>query len=95
MKLPHAERVTVPESKMISYLLNPAHPVGGSKAVFFLGFGFTAAEWQRLAWALRTHAIENEVLESEETRHGIRYAIDGPLHRTGRNGLERAKCVVY
>ena len=79
MKLPNVEQATVPERKVTHYLLNPAHPTGGSKAVFFLRFGFSAAEWQRLAWALRQHAMENEVVEEEETKHGRRLAVDGPL----------------
>ena len=79
MKLPNAENATVPEKKVTHYLLNPAHPVGGGKAEFFLSFGFTAAEWQFLAWALLRHARENEVAATEETAHGNRYVVDGPL----------------
>lgn len=79
MKLPNAQSAIVPEQKVTLYLLNPAHPAGGSKAVFFLRFGFTVAEWQRLADALLRHAQENEVVATEETRHGTRYALDGPL----------------
>ena len=70
---------TVAEAKITRYLLNPLHPVGGSKAVFFLRFGFNALAWQRLAWALRTHAVENEVSEKEETRYGVRYEINGRM----------------
>lgn len=44
MKLPNAELAVVPERKATQYLLNPAHPAGGSKAWFFLRFGFTIAE---------------------------------------------------
>ncbi|MBI5384537.1 MAG: hypothetical protein HZA90_07590 [Verrucomicrobia bacterium] len=79
MKLPNAHLATVPEQKVIRYLLNPAHPAGGSKASFFLRFGFTVAEWQRLVGALLRHARENEVSASEQTRHGTRYVVDGPL----------------
>jgi hypothetical protein len=79
VKLPNAELAAVPEPKITRYLLNPAHPAGGSKAVFFLRFGFTAAGWQRLARALRAQAMESEVIETEKTRHGTRYAVDGPL----------------
>jgi hypothetical protein len=71
MKLPNAQLATVPERKVTHYLLNPAHPAGGSKASFFLRFGFTVADWQRLAEALIRHASENEVVEMKETRHGI------------------------
>src|SRR5437773_9069878 len=79
MKLPNAHLATVPEKKITRYLLNPAHPAGGSKAAFFLRFGFQATDWQRLADALLRHARENEVLETAQTRHGVRYVIDGPL----------------
>lgn len=79
MKLPNAAMATVPERKITLYLLNPAHPAGGSKASFFLRFGFTATEWRGLAEALLRHARENQVVETEETRHGRRYAVDGPL----------------
>jgi len=79
MKLPNAQSATVPERKVTQYLLNPAHPAGGSKAGFFLRFGFTVAEWPRLAEALLRHACENDVMEMEKTPHGTRYVLDGPL----------------
>jgi hypothetical protein len=79
MRLPNAQLATVPERKVTQYLLNPAHPAGGSKASFFLRFGFTVAEWPRLAEALLRHARENEVVMVEETRHGRRYVVDGAL----------------
>ena len=69
----------VPERKITHYLLNPAHPAGGSKASFFLRFGFTVVEWQRLAEALLRHARENEVTATEETAHGRRFTVEGPF----------------
>jgi len=44
MKLPNYQSATVPKRKVTDYLLNPAHPAGGSKASFFLRFGFTVAQ---------------------------------------------------
>jgi len=79
MKLPNAQSATVREPKVVRYLLNPAHPAGGSKAVFFLRFGFTVPEWTLLAEALLRHAREHDVVETGETRHGVRYAVDGPM----------------
>lgn len=79
MRLPNAQSAAVPERKITHYLLNPAHVAGGSKASFFLRFGFTVAEWQRLAEALLRHARENEVVETEKTAYGARYVVDGPL----------------
>jgi hypothetical protein len=65
MKLPNAQSAIVPERKVTHYLLNPAHVAGGSKARFFLRFGFAAAEWRQLAEALLRHARENEVTATE------------------------------
>ena len=84
MKLLNAQLATVPEQKITHYLLNPAHPAGGSKASFFLRFGFTVAEWRRLAEALLQHARTNEVVATEQTPHGLRYVVDGLL--TAPNG---------
>lgn len=79
MKWPNVQSATVPAAKVTQYLLNPAHPAGGSKAKFFLRFGFAVAEWQRLAEALLIHACENEVAAMEQTVHGSRSVVDGPL----------------
>jgi len=79
MKLPNNQSATVPERKVTHYLLNPAHPVGGSKASFFLSFGFTVTDWKLLADALVAHARENDVVESEQTPYGTRHVVDGPL----------------
>jgi hypothetical protein len=79
MKVPNAQSATVPERKVTQYLLNPAHPAGGSKASFFLRFGFRATDWRRLAEALLQHARDNEVVETEPTAHGIRYVVEGSM----------------
>src|SRR5437016_5433557 len=79
MKVPGAQSATVPEKKIVSYLLNPTHPAGGSKASFFIRFGFSAGDWRQLAKALLNHVKENEVVQTEPTKHGTRYAVDGPL----------------
>ena len=79
MKLPFAEQASVPEHKLTQYLLNPAHPAGGSKALFFLKFGFLASDWPRLASALLQQARDNEITETERTAYGVRYVIDGLL----------------
>jgi hypothetical protein len=73
------QSATVPERKITHYLLNPAHIAGGSKARFFLRFGFTASEWRLLAEALIRHARENEVAAMHETLHGTRYVVEGLL----------------
>jgi len=79
MKLPNAHLAVVPERKIIGYLLNPTHPAGQSKASFFLGLGFSVVNFREMVETLLEHARVNEVIDSQETRHGVRYAIDGQL----------------
>ena len=79
MKIPHAIRARIPDRKITGYLLNPAHPAGGSKAAFFIRHGFSIERWTELKSALLRHAVENEVVEQEQTRHGTRVVVDGPL----------------
>ncbi|MGE0700692.1 MAG: DUF6883 domain-containing protein [Hyphomicrobiaceae bacterium] len=85
-KLPHGERASIDDRKIIAYLLNPSHRFGGAKAVFFERFGFTLDDWQGLREALLLHARENEVVSSEEQLHGEMYEVVGPLRSPdGRN----------
>ena len=79
MKLPNREQAVVPERKITHYLLNPAHPAGGSKAALFLRFGFRMDEWERLAATLLKHAIENEVSASDQSTYGTRHVVEGEL----------------
>src|SRR5712671_5185755 len=46
--LPNAANATLDDAKITQYLLNPAHPVGGSKARFFLSRGFTQTKLDRV-----------------------------------------------
>ncbi|HEY3762476.1 MAG TPA: hypothetical protein VGN23_12080 [Verrucomicrobiae bacterium] len=88
MKLPNVELAIVPERKVKLYLLNPSHPVGGSKALFFLQFGFTTTEWLQLANGLLQLARENEVVETEMTKHGRRYVVEERLNAPDGTSLK-------
>lgn len=79
MKVPNIKLAIVAERKLTIYLLNPSHPVGSSKARFFLRFGFSAENWQLLAERLRLHGVENEIVSMEPTKYGMRFAVDGLL----------------
>ena len=65
MKLPNGEYTVVPWAKVVDYLLSDTHRDGQHKAAFFKRFGFTAAEWERLARALWGHAAEHDVTRAE------------------------------
>lgn len=80
MKLPNAHLAIVDRDKIVSYLLNPTHRYGASKARFFGGFGFRPDDWEAFARALQEHGQQNEVSAETETGFGPRYEVDGPLN---------------
>ena len=73
--LPGAERAQVPDAKVTRYLLNLAHPEGGAKARFFLGFGFTLSGWQTLVAALLAHPLHNQIFTAQNTGFGMKYVV--------------------
>jgi hypothetical protein len=79
VKIPNANRAILTERKITAYLLNSAHPAGGSKAAFFLRHGFSQTRWTELQSALLRHVQENETSKQEESRHGMRFIVDGPI----------------
>jgi hypothetical protein len=70
VKLPNYEHAVVPEAKVIRYLLDLTHPVGRSKAIFFLRFGFTLNMLDVMASALPAHAADNDVTNVETSSAG-------------------------
>jgi len=79
MKLPNATLALVEREKVVSYLLNPSHRYGASKARFFEAFGFRAEQWELLARALRQHGQSHDVTEMHETGFGPRFEVEGIL----------------
>ena len=79
MKLPHADRLEIPQAKIVQYLLSATHRAGRGKAGFFSAFGFQVSAWEALAEALRQQARDNVVALSEDTPFGTRYLIEGAL----------------
>ena len=91
MKLPHFENAYVPQAKVTDYLLNLDHKGGGKdKAIFFMRFGFTSVQWQKLANALLAHAKAHEVASVVEKSGVTNYTIEGVLETPdGRNPYVR------
>jgi len=80
MKLPNTDNLVVEREKILDYLLNPRHRLGGSKARFFDRFGFTPEHWQQLAEALRIHGQTHEVRRSRQTGFGPRFEVEGRIN---------------
>jgi hypothetical protein len=79
MKLPNPGSIIIEREKVADYLLSPAHPDNGGKAVFFLSQGFNQDDWQNLALALRRLAETTEITKSVETSHGCKYIVEGRI----------------
>lgn len=75
-KVPRAEDATVEEKKVVTYLLNREHKVGGSKAKFFLKRGFAADTWETFARSLVRHAQTQPVTKEEITEFGTKYQVE-------------------
>ena len=75
-QLPFAARALVEERKIVEYLLNLDHPVGASKAKFFLACGFSLAEWVTLRRSLITHARTNAPTRRIGTPYGMRFTVE-------------------
>jgi hypothetical protein len=78
-QLPNYKQAVIEVSKIQDYLLNIEHPVGGSKARFFMAFGFMPEQWDRLHDALIEHSRSAHVIESRQKIHGLAYALRGRL----------------
>ena len=86
MRLPNAENSYIPPAKILNYLLADDHPKGGSKADFFVRFGFNRTQWHLLEQVLLAHGRNHEVVATDETQHGLIFVIHGTIQTPdGRN----------
>ena len=83
MKLPNADRAIIAEDKLRTYLLNPDHRRGGSKAKLLLSMGYEAEAWQRLQADIRASHVTAEVVRQVDTEYGKRYEVVAPLPGVG------------
>ena len=77
MKLPSGGRALVPHEKVERYLLDPEHPEGGDKALFFHRMGYDPARPADLISDLRRIAREGSLAETIRTEHGTKHIVDG------------------
>ena len=77
MYLPHLQNALVPKNKILDYLINLSHWVGGSKAIFFRNFGFNENNVNKFENSLLNIVRSNEVLKITQNAFGTKYIIDG------------------
>jgi hypothetical protein len=77
---PIPENLTVPGGKIGGYLLNPAHPSGGSKAKFFRDLGFSAEDPVGFADAVFEHVGDPDTDKAFVDTGGLtKMVCEGPL----------------
>lgn len=87
MPIPDAQRAVVADEKVRDYLLDLAHPEGGSKAIWFHSLGYVRGQWKILVADLIAIARECDSFDTETTRFGVKYKasrfVGRPEHRPG------------
>jgi hypothetical protein len=83
MRLPNARKAVIEQAKIVDYLLNASHPDNGGKARFFMGWGFTPADWQAFAQAIVGMVGRNDVALRLKSSWGEKYVVDGALDAPG------------
>lgn len=84
MPIPNAEAAFVDEEKIRDYLLNPAHPVGGPKAVWFASLGYTRDNWHELRNDLLNIARTSDDFVAKPSLFGVKYEVSGEIRRPGQ-----------
>ena len=83
MSFPGAFAATVPPEKIRDYLLDLDHPVGRSKAVWFLSLGYAADRWSELADDLKRVAAADANFDVRPSPFGTKYLARGTIGRPG------------
>lgn len=74
-------RFTIRNNKLVDYLLDLSHPRGGSKARFFLAFGFSRDRPMELADALADHVLKTDGVRLGPTKLVVEGRIQAPNGR--------------
>jgi hypothetical protein len=79
MLLPNCKNAFVPIEKITNYLLDTTHPHGKTKAVFFIGIGYSPDHPMQLQGDLEELACRSETNTVTPNNEGIKYVVVAPL----------------
>ncbi|MFM8932525.1 MAG: DUF6883 domain-containing protein [Gemmataceae bacterium] len=80
MPIPFSDKAKIPPGKIAEYLLNRHHPVGGPKAVWFLGLGYRAESPGDLAGDLVDLVQRSDGFTIHFDRFGVKYLVQGEIN---------------
>ena len=92
MPIPNSESAFIPTEKIGNYLLNLAHPVGGSKARWFISLGYHPDNPNQLESDLLEIVRNSADYVDEQTQFGVKYVVRGQLE-SPNGGLENVRSV--
>jgi hypothetical protein len=79
MPIPNAELAVVRPEKAAEYLLNIFHPVGGSKAPWFVSLGYDPSRPERLAHDLLDVVRRCDAVSIHKSEFGVKHDVPGPV----------------
>ena len=83
--LPNGDRAIIEPEKMTGYALNPAHPIGGNKAVVFdSALGYNLSNSEALIAQVQKSVTKYPATLGKADQFGQRYTVDMPI--AGPNG---------
>ena len=86
MPIPLADTAYVPQEKLIEYLLNEHHPVGGAKAKWFLSLGYEPGSPSVLEQDLLKLVQTSDQHAAKTSPFGTKYVVVGSM--SAPNGQE-------
>ncbi len=89
----NADVARIDPRKLRDYALNPEHPTGRFKAVFFAELGYTAANWQVLERDIRGQHLAQPAEPGQPTEFGRKFTITATL--VGPSGASRQVTTVW
>jgi len=85
MKMPNNTEAVVDANKITDYLLSDTNEIGKHKAKFFKSFGFDESSPTIFEEALKTHAVEREIVNNNDTPFGTKYKFECDIETPDRN----------
>jgi len=79
VKLPNSSAAYIPSGKLTAYLLSETHSVGKSKAQLFRSVGYNELNVSLLKDGLLSIASTEDIMDTQSSEHGIKYAVEGSL----------------
>lgn len=91
-RLPRYEEALIPVAKLRDYLLDPNHPVGRPKAIYFARLGFGPRRWSLFERELRELISREPAWAFPSGPHGHKFQVWGTIRGPWKRS---AKIVTY